>query len=111
MANRWSSAILGCVLIVCAIVLVGRTGDGATAPRRVSTVELPAPSAEASVLPGPASPAARETKDAAFAGNVNTHKFHKRGCRYYSCTNCTAKFATREEAIAAGFRPCGTCLP
>jgi methylphosphotriester-DNA--protein-cysteine methyltransferase len=63
------------------------------------------------MLPGPASPTAAPANETAFAGNVSTHKFHKRGCRYYSCSNCTAKFATREEAIAAGFRPCGTCLP
>lgn len=49
--------------------------------------------------------------EANYAGNTNTHKFHRKGCRYYSCPNCTAKFATREEAIKAGYRPCGTCDP
>jgi len=48
---------------------------------------------------------------AAYRGNTNSYKFHKRACRYYSCKNCTAKFATREEAIEAGYRPCGTCDP
>lgn len=48
---------------------------------------------------------------AAYRGNTNTHKFHKQSCRYFTCPNCTAKFATREEAINAGYRPCGTCKP
>ena len=46
-----------------------------------------------------------------FHGNTETHKFHRKGCRYYRCGNCTAKFETREEAIAAGYRACGTCDP
>lgn len=46
-----------------------------------------------------------------YRGNTNTQKFHRKGCRHFSCTNCTVKFATREEAIQAGFRPCGTCDP
>ena len=47
----------------------------------------------------------------AYRGNTKTYKFHKQACRYFDCANCTAKFATREEAIAAGYRPCGTCEP
>ncbi|MDQ3281527.1 MAG: hypothetical protein M3Q69_08950 [Acidobacteriota bacterium] len=49
--------------------------------------------------------------DAAFVGNTNTHKFHRNTCRYAGCANCTAKFKTRDEAIAAGFRPGGCCDP
>jgi methylphosphotriester-DNA--protein-cysteine methyltransferase len=49
--------------------------------------------------------------DAAFVGNTNTHRFHRNTCRYAGCANCTAKFQTREEAIAAGFRPGGCCDP
>lgn len=48
---------------------------------------------------------------AAYRGNTNTHKFHKQSCRYFNCPNCTAKFATRQEAIEAGYRPCGICEP
>jgi hypothetical protein len=46
-----------------------------------------------------------------YAGNVETHKFHQRSCRYFTCRNCTAYFATREEALEAGFRPCAICDP
>jgi hypothetical protein len=46
-----------------------------------------------------------------YAGNTNTHKFHRTSCRYAGCPNCTARFATREAAIEAGFKPCGVCNP
>lgn len=46
-----------------------------------------------------------------YHGNTSTYKFHKRTCRYFDCQNCTAQFTSREEAIAAGYRPCGTCKP
>ncbi len=54
---------------------------------------------------------ARAANDAAYHGNTKTYKFHRSTCRFYSCPHCTAKFKTREEAIAAGYRPCGTCDP
>ena len=50
-------------------------------------------------------------KAAAYVGNIRSHKFHRLSCRYASCPNCRAKFATRQEAIEAGFSPCGTCDP
>ncbi|HEX8617522.1 MAG TPA: hypothetical protein VF911_08050 [Thermoanaerobaculia bacterium] len=46
-----------------------------------------------------------------YVGNVNTHKFHERSCRYAGCTNCTAHFASRTEAVSEGFRPGGCCNP
>lgn len=58
----------------------------------------------------PAKPqAAPATK--AFHGNLKTKKFHRPGCRYYNCRNCLARFATREEAIRAGYAPCKVCRP
>lgn len=47
----------------------------------------------------------------AYSANTNTGRFHRETCQYFSCPNCTAKFATREEAIAAGYRPGGCCNP
>ena len=67
----------------------------------------PPPPAPA-VLEATAPPAKTEP---AYRGNTNTRKFHKRGCKYFKCPNCVAKFETREEAIAAGFKACGTCEP
>jgi hypothetical protein len=42
--------------------------------------------------------------------NVHSGVFHRRGCQHYDCRNCTRVFQTRNEAIAAGFRPAGDCL-
>lgn len=49
--------------------------------------------------------------EGAFHGNVRSHKFHRPGCRYYRCRNCTAVFPSRKAAIAAGYEPCGICKP
>jgi hypothetical protein len=46
-----------------------------------------------------------------YVGNTKTYKFHEMSCRYSDCKNCTAYFATRQEAIRAGYRPCGVCDP
>jgi hypothetical protein len=49
--------------------------------------------------------------DAPYVGNVNTHKFHRKTCRYAKCPNCRVHFHTRDEALQEGFRPCGVCDP
>lgn len=46
-----------------------------------------------------------------YHGNVRSKVFHGPWCQHYACKNCTAEFATREEAIAAGYRPGGNCKP
>ncbi len=46
-----------------------------------------------------------------YHGNVNSLKFHRPGCKVYNCKNCTADFASREEAISAGYVPCKLCNP
>jgi len=52
-----------------------------------------------------------EITEPAYTGNTITKTFHKVGCRYFGCLTCTAKFQTREDAIAAGYKPCGSCKP
>jgi len=47
----------------------------------------------------------------AFHGNIKSKVFHRQGCRYYNCSNCTAVFDSRERAIGAGYRPCKICSP
>lgn len=44
-------------------------------------------------------------------GNTRSRVFHQSSCRYYKCTNCTAKFASAREAVDSGYRPCGICEP
>jgi endonuclease YncB( thermonuclease family) len=46
-----------------------------------------------------------------YHGNVKSKVFHKPGCRYYSCKNCTAEFDSRDDIIKAGYRPCKICRP
>lgn len=55
--------------------------------------------------------ALREPTTLAYSANTKSRKFHSAGCKYASCPNCTAKFASREEAIAAGYHPGGCCDP
>ncbi|HEX7151759.1 MAG TPA: Ada metal-binding domain-containing protein [Thermoanaerobaculia bacterium] len=103
MSRRWSNAVLGCVLIACALLLVGRLGgDQPPLPHP------PLPKTEGTATEEPV-PSAKV--EAQYTGNVNTHKFHRLTCRYASCKNCTVRFATRDEALKAGFRPCGVCDP
>ena len=46
-----------------------------------------------------------------YRGNVRSRVFHAPWCKYYWCKNCTREFGSREEALAAGFRPGGHCKP
>ena len=46
-----------------------------------------------------------------YSGNTSSRKFHRGSCRYASCSNCTAKFDTRQKAIDAGYAPGGCCRP
>ena len=46
-----------------------------------------------------------------YHGNQNSYVFHRPGCRYYNCKNCVVVFGSRQEALAAGFRPCKICKP
>ena len=75
------------------------------------------PASRAAPVPTPAGrlahPPAHEAPVAAaagpFHGNVQSHVFHAPGCANYNCKNCTAVFATREDAIARGYKPAGDC--
>lgn len=42
-------------------------------------------------------------------GNFQSKIFHLPGCRNYECKSCTQVFQSREEALAAGYRPCKQC--
>jgi endonuclease YncB( thermonuclease family) len=44
-------------------------------------------------------------------GNVKNKVVHRPGCKAYHCKHCTRQFSSLEEALRAGFRPCGGCLP
>lgn len=44
-----------------------------------------------------------------FHGNVRSRVYHAPGCPEYNCPSCTAAFATRQEAEAAGYRSHREC--
>ncbi len=55
--------------------------------------------------------AAETGTEVLYKGNPDSKTLHKSGCRYFSNTNCTAVFSTREAATAAGYTPCKVCKP
>ncbi len=44
-------------------------------------------------------------------GDLKKGIFHKPGCRFFNCKDCTKAFPSRHEAIKAGFAACETCRP
>lgn len=52
-----------------------------------------------------------ESTDGPFHGNIKSKVFHRSRCNHYNCKNCIKTFSTREEAVKAGYRPCGNCKP
>ncbi len=46
-----------------------------------------------------------------YHGNKQSKVFHRKGCRYYDCSKCSAVFKTRAEAVGAGYKPCKICKP
>lgn len=49
----------------------------------------------------------------AYVGNSASYKFHAEGCRAEQKIRSDHRvyFETREEAVAAGYTPCGICRP
>lgn len=42
-------------------------------------------------------------------GNTGSRLFHRPDCKFYEGKECTARFVSREEAVAAGYKPCKLC--
>lgn len=55
--------------------------------------------------------ASKPSANADLFGNVNSLVFHKSTCKSFNSSSCTAPFSSREEAVAAGYKPCGSCKP
>lgn len=51
--------------------------------------------------------------NAAYMGNSRVKVFHRLGCKFHrkALRKNRVYFASREEAIAGGYRPCRTCKP
>ena len=52
-----------------------------------------------------------KTEGNLYHGNRRSNVFHQPSCKDFNCKNCTVLFQSRDEAINAGYRPCGGCRP
>lgn len=52
-----------------------------------------------------------DRKETGFRGNTVSGSFHKPGCKHYKARNSTRLFASREDALRAGYSPCRKCNP
>ena len=51
------------------------------------------------------------TDNGSYHGNTKSKVFHRQGGHAYICKNCTKEFLKRDDALSAGYRPCGICKP
>ena len=58
----------------------------------------------------PTDPAASSTAQQAYIGNVNSKKFHLPSCANLPAEKNQILFSSYDEAIAAGYTPCSTCI-
>lgn len=58
----------------------------------------------------PTDPAASSTAQQAYIGNVNSKKFHLPTCPNLPAEKNQILFSSYDEAIAAGYDPCSTCI-
>jgi len=54
---------------------------------------------------------ATATSSTQFKGNAETLVFHSIDCKFSQGKKCTTEFATREEAMEQGYKPCKVCAP
>ena len=58
----------------------------------------------------PTDPAASSTAQQTYIGNVNSKKFHLPSCSNLPAEKSQILFSSYEEAIAAGYTPCSSCI-
>ena len=57
-----------------------------------------------------AAPDAAEEVDTVYIGNINSKKFHLPSCSGLPAEKNRITFDSLEEALSAGYTPCGTCM-
>ncbi len=75
---------------------------------KAATTNIPEPAKEEPINTTPTA-----NENASYIGNSNSHKFHSPSCSSVEDMNENNKvlFNSREEAISAGYDPCGRCKP
>ena len=58
----------------------------------------------------PTAPAASSTAQQAYIGNVNSKKFHLPSCANLPAEKNQILFSSYDEAVAAGYSPCSSCI-
>ena len=58
----------------------------------------------------PTDPAASSTAQQAYIGNVNSKKFHLPSCANLPAEKNQIFFSSYDEAVAAGYSPCSSCI-
>ena len=58
--------------------------------------------------PSAGAPAVQQ-KGSGFRGNPASKVYHNAGCRYFNSKGASKTFATSQEAVKAGYRPCKVC--
>ena len=58
----------------------------------------------------PPAPAASSTAQQAYIGNVNSKKFHLPSCANLPAEKNQILFSSYDEAVAAGYSPCSSCI-
>jgi endonuclease YncB( thermonuclease family) len=90
-------------------VLARAENDARTAGRGFWAPNAPQPACAAAAATGPPPGTTRPATATVFIGNVRSRVYHLPTCRNAGCPNCTRRFASRDEAEAAGFRAAGDC--
>ena len=86
--------------------------DGVSCP---FTTERNVPPETAAPVPtaAPKQPQTTAAADAAYIGNCNSMKYHRADCRYAAQIKAENRIAfdSTEQALIAGYTPCGACKP
>lgn len=72
---------------------------------------LKAENATLQATPEPAQESTATATDYAYIGNANSMKFHLPTCEYLPAEYNRVYYATRDEAINDGMKPCRRCSP
>ena len=99
-------------LVLALAVTAGCAGFAAVREVR-SPAQAVVITTERSVPPETAAPVPTAAADAAYIGNRNSMKYHRAGCRYAAQVKAENRigFDSAEQALTAGYTPCGACKP
>lgn len=57
----------------------------------------------------PSTAPAVQKQESGVRGNPTSKIYHRPGCQYFNSKGASRSFATPQEAVNAGFRPCKVC--